>query len=117
MIKVYSLILGISLCLFLTPFKIKATPPPTVDLVSFDVVPTGSDVQLYWTTSSEMNVDYYHIQKSRDNIVWFDVTTVDAVGNSATLVNYSYLDHDAFPGPVPWMRLLRCQSPKWARKQ
>lgn len=97
--KMYSLIIGSFVCLLITPISIVAIPP-IVELVSFEVVNSGADVQLFWTTSSELNTDYYHIEKSRDNITWFDVTSVDAVGNSSSLVNYSYLDHDAFPGPA-----------------
>jgi hypothetical protein len=54
--------------------------------------------QLYWSTASEINNDYFTIEKSSDAKTWQVMTTVDAVGNATYLNNYSTIDHDPTPG-------------------
>jgi len=83
--------------LLLNPFASFAEAPLPVDLVNFEASASGAHVVILWTTQTEVDCDYYQIQKSRDQLVWFDVATIDGAGNSNDLVSYSYLDMEAFP--------------------
>nr|WP_294860664.1 BNR-repeat neuraminidase N-terminal domain-containing protein [uncultured Fluviicola sp.] len=55
-------------------------------------------VQLDWETSSEINSDYFLIQRSADGINWEYVTTVPAAGNSTELLSYQTFDTKPFIG-------------------
>jgi hypothetical protein len=53
----------------------------------------GSQVDLAWTTSLEINSDHFAIQRSTDaGSTWTTLGTVAAQGNSSLPVNYSYTD-------------------------
>lgn len=67
-------------------------------LMSFSIVANGEYINLDWTTIDEVNCDYYLIQRSRDQVYWFDVSTVDAAGNSNNPVDYSFVDQNPLPG-------------------
>lgn len=45
---------------------------------------------LRWATASEMNNDYFTIEKSYDLIDWSIVTTIPGAGNSNIIINYKY---------------------------
>jgi len=49
-------------------------------------------VKLSWTTSLEINSDYFVIERSKDGRVWTEIGTVEAAGNSHTLRAYDYID-------------------------
>ncbi len=52
-------------------------------------------VELEWETASEMNSDYYIIQRSDDHIrTWKDIKTVNAAGFSNEVIYYSELDYN-----------------------
>ncbi len=48
--------------------------------------------QLLWQTATELNTHGFFIQRSKDGVIWQDVTFVSAKGYSATINNYSWLD-------------------------
>lgn len=65
-----------------------------VKLSSFNIAKTGNNVNLSWATQQEINNKAFVIQRSNDGINnWQDLTTVDAVGNSSIIVNYSGTDN------------------------
>jgi hypothetical protein len=68
-----------------------ANPLP-VELLSFSAVCENGTVYLKWSTVSETNNDHFIIERSCDNINWEYVSTLNAAGNSNTLVEYSYAD-------------------------
>ena len=94
--RMFTIAIGL-ICLFLSPNLTFANMPMPVDLINFEASASGAHVVVLWTTQTETDCDYYQIQKSRDQIVWFDVATVDGAGNSNDILNYSYLDTEAFP--------------------
>lgn len=49
-------------------------------------------VNLDWTTSSEINNDFFILERSWDAANWTAVDEIDAVGNSDAESDYSYLD-------------------------
>ncbi len=68
------------------------TTPLPIQLISFKGVQKGNDNELKWTTSSELNNDYFTIEKSLDGIIFEKVGTENGAGNSSQLLHYSLTD-------------------------
>lgn len=66
--------------------------PLPVDLLSFSGRWEDGDIKLKWTTSQELNVSHFEIQKF-DEREFFTIGQVTAEGNSVSLTNYDYLDN------------------------
>jgi hypothetical protein len=66
--------------------------PLPVTLTSFTVDCDNGIPLLKWITASEQNSDYFQIERSRDGIDWFEVSKVQAMGNSNTTKNYQFYD-------------------------
>lgn len=49
--------------------------------------------RLDWATSTEINADYYLIQRSKDTYDWTDMAKVKAIGNSTQKVTYWFKDY------------------------
>jgi hypothetical protein len=69
-----------------------------VELLDFTAEKQGDDVLLKWVTASEINNDYFILQRSSDGITFEDVTTVDGAGNSNSLLYYSHVDENPLGG-------------------
>ena len=73
-----------------------------IELVSFSAVPVNNQTVLtQWTTASELNSDYFIVERSKegkDNSDWEYVGTVDAAGNSSSELSYSFTDENPYRG-------------------
>ena len=70
-----------------------------IELLSFNaVVMDKSRVNLNWQTASEINNDYFTIERSNNGIDWEELKNIDGAGNSSTLLNYSSMDSNPFSG-------------------
>jgi hypothetical protein len=69
-----------------------------IELLHFTAEADGDRVDLNWTTSTEINNDYFTIEKSKDNSEFVQVAIVDGAGNSSRSLNYSTIDESPFPG-------------------
>ena len=78
--------------------------PLPITLLSFDAVKNGSKVELLWKTSSELNNDYFTIEKSIDGQEWAEVGIQKGAGNSNVLLSYSMTDYTPFKG-ISYYRL------------
>ncbi len=68
------------------------TPLP-VELIDFEVKLTAvKKVDIRWKTLSEINNDYFKVEKSLDNVTWIEIEKVQGAGNSSSLINYSSED-------------------------
>ena len=75
-----------------------STPLP-VDLISFTATEEDGHIAvLKWQTASEINNDYFIVERSSDLQSWEELKRVKAVGNSSDLVDYKALDDRAFLG-------------------
>ncbi len=75
-----------------------ANPLPVV-LLSFTAVKDGeNNVQLKWSTASEINSDYFQIERSKDGKYFQSIGRVKAAGNTANRVDYTYIDNAPFAG-------------------
>ncbi|ELR73868.1 hypothetical protein C900_00032 [Fulvivirga imtechensis AK7] len=69
-----------------------------IELLSFEAVVEGSDVIIDWTTTSELNNDFFTIERSRDGKEYQIVGTVDGAGNSDESLSYSFTDRNPMAG-------------------
>lgn len=63
-------------------------------------------VNLKWATASEINNDYYTIQRSSDAVNWEDILTQTAIGTSSSLTEYSDVDVNPMLG-LNYYRLMQ----------
>ncbi len=75
-----------------------------VELIDFTASVVNEKVILKWITASEINNDYFTIEKSKNGKDWIRVEEVKGNGNSTTNRYYSCFDHDPFSG-VSFYRL------------
>lgn len=69
-----------------------ATNPLPVELVYFDGVAEDNSVQLLWATASEVNNDFFQIERSVDGIDFQSIGTMSGNGNTNELVEYRFVD-------------------------
>ena len=74
-----------------------ATPLP-VDLLSFEAECNDNNVALNWSTASEINNDYFTIERSTDAANFETVGTVNGNGNSNTMISYTWSDDSPLSG-------------------
>ena len=69
-----------------------------VGYTAWDVVSSGGEVRLGWTTESETNNDYFAVQRSVDGIVWETLGLVEGSGTTSDVHSYSYTDNSPGQG-------------------
>lgn len=77
-------------------------PLPVTDL-NFDAIKVDREALLKWTTSSELNSDYYSVQRSNNGVNWTEIGVVQAAGSSQNLIDYNFTD----PSPVSGINYYR----------
>ncbi len=82
----------------------KAHPLP-VTLLYFKVYCVGKYVALKWETASEINCDYYLVERSSDGISWEPVAYIQGAGNSNEVSTYSWADNFDSNGSALYYRL------------
>ncbi len=78
--------------------------PLPVELLDFSADVAGNTVVLNWTTASEINNDYFTVERSVDALNFAPIGTVDGAGNSSLTRNYQLIDANPLPG-VSYYRL------------
>ena len=78
--------------------------PTPVTLLNFTAVKNGSAVVLDWQTETELNNDYFVVEKSKNGIDFTAVNIVDGAGNSQSTLNYQTTDHSPYNG-ISYYRL------------
>ena len=69
-----------------------------IDLLSFTAEADGTSVDITWVVSSQVNNDYYVIEKSMDCYTWKEVDRMTGEGNSNTETVYGLTDKHAYIG-------------------
>lgn len=72
--------------------------PLPVSLLEFNAEPKNGTVILTWITASEINNDYFIIQKSQDLRVWENCGEIEGAGNSRINLYYEATDESPFSG-------------------
>ncbi len=84
--------------------SINTNHPLPVELISFDAVQNETAVDLKWETATEINNDYFILEKSGDGINFSLLDSMDGAGNSSSLLDYYYSDKNPMPG-ISYYRL------------
>ncbi len=77
---------------------IVATAPLPVELIEFSGLSTEKNIELTWTTASEIENKLFSIQRSSDGISFDEIGTHKGAGNSNNLIKYSYTDVNPYQG-------------------
>ena len=81
-------------------YSIKVTPCTClasllpIELVLFNATLQENVVGLNWTTASEINNDYFSIERSGDANYWNVISLIRSLGNSQTTKSYSVFDYN-----------------------
>jgi hypothetical protein len=78
--------------------------PLPIKLLSFTAAAKGAHVQLDWVTATEINNDYFNIERSPDAINFTSISTINGTGNSTQTLSYSIIDDTPLVG-ISYYRL------------
>jgi hypothetical protein len=67
-----------------------------IELLSFTCYNDGLNISLNWTTSSEINNDYFTVERSKDGLLFEDILKMEGAGNSTSIRNYSITDFNPY---------------------
>jgi hypothetical protein len=70
--------------------------PLPIELLSFDAKLKDDIVELTWTTASEINNDYFTIEKTKDGKTFEQVATIKGAGTSNEVINYFAIDENPY---------------------
>ena len=73
-------------------------PPLPVELLSFTAEVNNDNVDLKWETASEINNDYFTVERSIDGKKFEQMIIVDGAGNSNQLITYYAFDKEPYSG-------------------
>ena len=91
--------------IMLDNIRIIGNVPLPVELSEFQVQPIEEDrVRITWQTSSEINNEFFILEKSKDGSSWEKVEKIRGAGNSNETKYYSIMDSNPFWG-VSYYRL------------
>ncbi len=82
-----------------------SNPLPIV-LVSFVGKIVKDQVVLNWITASELNNDYFTVEKSKDGVEFEEVQRITGAGSTNEISKYEAIDYDPYPG-ISYYRLLQ----------
>ena len=74
-----------------------------ISLVDFSAKEMVCEIVLNWVTESEINNDFFEIEKSNDGITFQVIEKIDGGGNSSLFRNYRFIDE--LPGRENYYRL------------
>lgn len=79
--------------------------PLPVELLSFTAVAVNnSKVKLNWITATEINCDFFTVERSVDAHYWESIIQVDGAGNSSSTLKYEAWDDGPYKG-ISYYRL------------
>jgi hypothetical protein len=67
-----------------------------ITLLSFNAVKNGRRVDIFWQTASEINNDYFTVEKSKNGIDFIVTESIKGAGNSQSKLNYETTDHSPY---------------------
>jgi len=67
--------------------------PLPIQLIKFTAKSIDEYVRLDWSTATEINNNYFSVQRSVDLITFEEVARVSGAGNSSVILNYSFIDY------------------------
>jgi hypothetical protein len=82
----------------------KVSAPLPVEFLTFKATLKEKTGLLTWQTATELNNDYFVIERSTDTRNWVSLDTVKGAGNSNAILNYNYIDEKPLSG-ISYYRL------------
>jgi len=76
-----------------------------IELISFDGEVQESGNRLFWSTASEIDNDYFTLERSFDGVNFSEIATQDGKERSNVRVDYTEMDYTA-PAGISYYRLL-----------
>ncbi|MEO9966834.1 MAG: T9SS type A sorting domain-containing protein [Reichenbachiella sp.] len=90
---------------YITIGSVSSSTQLPVDLISFSAKPTNErTVSIVWNTASEINNDYFSIERSLDALEWKRIATINSRGDSNYASNYTTVDKNPYEN-VSYYRL------------
>jgi hypothetical protein len=78
--------------------------PLPIKLFSFTANTNDNSVEIEWITSSEINNDYFTVERSNNGSEWEAINKIKGAGNSNTTLKYFDIDNQPLPG-ISYYRL------------
>ncbi len=75
-----------------------------IELVKFSADYLNSNIMISWTTASEINNDFFTIERSKDGKDFHSIGMVYGAGNSNKMLNYEFIDYNTSDG-ITYYRL------------
>ena len=73
--------------------------PLPIKLIDFTAKKINSkSIRTNWQTASEINNDFFTIERSQNGINWKKIGKINGAGNSSALLKYSFIDQTALSG-------------------
>jgi surface protein len=69
-----------------------------IHLTSFTATPQQNKVLLQWQTATEINNNYFTVQRSSNSDNWYDIATIKDAGNSSVVKKYTSTDNSPLQG-------------------
>jgi len=82
----------------------EANIPLPIQLLNFTAIANNGAIEIKWITASEINNDYYTVEKSIDGLYFETLAIIPSFGNSNQIQNYSAMDIDPCLG-ISYYRL------------
>jgi hypothetical protein len=79
------------------PYLYAASALP-IELISFQARANRSDINVTWTTASEINTSEFVIERTIDGQHFTEIKRLKAAGNSTSILNYKVTDDKPFVG-------------------
>ncbi len=84
--------------------SIYSTSTLPIELLEFTAAPFGQQVKTNWVTASELNNDYFIVERSSGDGAFMPVGEIDGAGNSTSILRYEFYDPNPLSG-ISYYRL------------
>jgi hypothetical protein len=75
-----------------------------IELIGFQAYAMNNTAQTSWEVASQINNDYFTIERSRDAIHFEGIAHINGAGNTNKVMEYAFTDESPYPG-VSYYRL------------
>lgn len=72
--------------------------PLPIELISFNIQLAGNIVEIDWATATELNNDFFTIERSIDGLEWSVIGELEGTGDSHVRLDYQFIDFNPMPG-------------------
>ena len=75
-----------------------------IELVDFTVEREGEVALIKWETATEINNDYFTLERSKDGVAYEVIAVIQGAGNSSNEIEYRFIDEFPLTG-ISYYRL------------